>query len=127
MKQVAGKIKGDLAQYRELAAFAQFGSDLDAKTQAKLGRGARVVEVFNQKNYHPVPVELQATILWAVQNNFFDKIPVDKVKDFQTKLSDFLTTRQDKILAQLREKGAFDDSITSQLKTVVGQFAESYT
>jgi F-type H+-transporting ATPase subunit alpha len=59
MKQVAGKIKGDLAQYRELAAFAQFGSDLDAKTQAKLGRGARVVEVFNQKNYHPVPVELR--------------------------------------------------------------------
>jgi F-type H+-transporting ATPase subunit alpha len=126
MKQVAGKIKGDLAQYRELAAFAQFGSDLDAKTQAKLGRGARVVEVFNQKNYHPVPVELQATILWAVQNNFFDKIPVDKVKDFQTKLSDFLTTRQDKILAQLREKGAFDDSITAQLKTCVTQFAETY-
>ncbi len=126
MKQVAGKIKGDLAQYRELAAFAQFGSDLDAKTQAKLGRGARVVEVFNQKNYHPVPIELQAIILWAVQNNFFDKIPVDKIKDFQTKLSDFLTTRQDKILAQLREKGAFTDEITNQLKTVVGQFAETY-
>ena len=126
MKQVAGRIKGDLAQFRELAAFAQFGSDLDAKTQAKLGRGARVVEVFNQKNYHPVPIELQAVILWAVQNNFFDKIPVDKVKDFQTKLSDFLTSRQDKVLAQLREKGAFDDNITSQLKTAIGQFAETY-
>jgi len=126
MKQVAGKVKGDLAQYRELAAFAQFGSDLDAKTQAKLGRGARVVEIFNQKNYHPVPIELQAVTLWAVQNNFFDKIPVDKVKDFQTKLTEFLTTRQDKILAELREKGAFDDSISSQLKTVVGQFAETY-
>src|ERR1700722_18894520 len=126
MKQVAGKIKGDLAQYRELAAFAQFGSDLNAKTQAKLGRGARVVEVFNQKNYHPVPIELQAIILWAVQNNFFDNIPVDKVKDFQTKLSDFLTTRQDKILAQLREKGAFDDNITAQLKACVTQFAETY-
>src|SRR5271170_6286723 len=126
MKQVAGRIKGDLAQYRELAAFAQFGSDLDAKTQAKLGRGARVVEVFNQKNYHPVPIELQAVILWAVQNDFFDKIPVDKVKDFQTRLSDFLTTRQEKILAQLREKGAFDDSITSQLKAAVTQFAETY-
>ena len=126
MKQVAGKIKGDLAQYRELAAFAQFGSDLDAKTQAKLGRGARVVEVFNQKNYHPVPIELQAIILWAVQNNFFDNIPVDKVKDFQTKLSDFLTTRQDAILAQLREKGAFDDNITAQLKACVTQFAETY-
>src|SRR5476649_1056719 len=126
MKQVAGKIKGDLAQYRELAAFAQFGSDLDAKTQAKLGRGARVVEVFNQKNYHPVPIELQAIILWAVQNEFFDKIPVDKIKDFQTKLSDYLTTRQEALLTQLREKGAFDDDITSKLKTAVGQFAETY-
>src|SRR5579863_9116268 len=74
MKQVAGKIKGDLAQYRELAAFAQFGSDLDAKTQAKLGRGARVVEIFNQKNYHPVPIELQAVILWAVQNGLMDDV-----------------------------------------------------
>src|SRR5271163_2039936 len=120
IKQVAGRVKLELAQFRELAAFAQFGSDLDPKTQAKLGRGARVVEIFNQKNYHPVAIELQAATLWAVQNNFFDKVPVDKVKDFQTKLTDFLTTRQDKILAQLREKGAFDDSITAQLKTCVG-------
>ena len=104
MKQVAGKIKGDLAQYRELAAFAQFGSDLDAKTQAKLGRGARVVEVFNQKNYHPIPVELQIAMLWAVQNNFFDNVPVGKVKDFQNKLSDYLTTRQEGILSAIREK-----------------------
>src|SRR5271154_735961 len=126
IKQVAGKIKGDLAQYRELAAFAQFGSDLDAKTQAKLGRGARVVEVFNQKNYHPVPIELQAIILWAVQNNFFDNIPVDKVKDFQTKLADFLTNRQDKLLALLREKGAFTDEIPTPLKAAVSQFAETY-
>ena len=126
MKQVAGKIKGDLAQYRELAAFAQFGSDLDAKTKAKLDRGARVVEVFNQKNYQPVAVELQAATLWAVQNNFFDKVPVDKVKDFQTKLVDFLSTRQEKTMAQLREKGAFDDAITSELKAAIGQFAETY-
>ncbi len=110
----------------ELAAFAQFGSDLDAKTQAKLGRGARVVEVFNQKNYHPVPVELQAVILWAVQNEFFDKVPVDKIKDFQTKLSDFLSTRQGDLLAQLRDKAAFDDDISKKLKAVIGQFAETY-
>ena len=126
MKQVAGKIKGDLAQYRELAAFAQFGSDLDAKTQAKLGRGARVVEVFNQKNYHPVAVEVQVATMWAVQNNFFDKVPVDKVKDFQGKLVDFLTTRHDKLLAQIREKGAIDDAITAELKSAIGQFAETY-
>src|SRR5271155_4786985 len=126
MKQVAGKIKGDLAQYRELAAFAQFGSDLDAKTRARLDRGVRVVEVFNQRNYHPVPIELQVATLWAVQNDYFDKVPVDRVKDFQTKLSDFLTTRQDKLLAQLREKGAFTDEITTPLKAAVSQFAETY-
>jgi F-type H+-transporting ATPase subunit alpha len=126
MKQVAGKIKGDLAQYRELAAFAQFGSDLDAKTQAKLGRGARVVEVFNQRNYHPVAVEVQVATMWAVQNNFFDKIPVDKVKDFQTKLVEHLTTRNEKLLGQIRDKGALDDSITAELKSVIGKFAETY-
>ena len=126
MKQVAGKIKGDLAQYRELAAFAQFGSDLDAQTQAKLNRGVRVVEIFNQKNYSPIPVELQTTILWAVQNNFFDKIPVDKIKDFQTKLAEFLVTRQEPLLAKLREKNAFDDSITTPLKAAITQFAETY-
>ena len=127
MKQVAGKIKGDLAQYRELAAFAQFGSDLDPKTQAKLSRGARVVEIFNQKNYHPVAIEMQAATLWAVQNNFFDNVPVDKVKDFQSKLVEFLATRQEPLMQQLREKGAFDDSITTPLKAAIGQFAETYT
>ena len=85
-----------------------------------------MVEIFNQKNYHPVPIELQATILWAVQNNFFDKVPVDKVKDFQTKLSDYLTTRHEKLLGQLRDKAAFDDSITGELKTVLTNFSESY-
>src|SRR5205823_375111 len=84
MKQVAGRIKGDLAQYRELAAFAQFGSDLDAKTQGILERGKRVVEVFKQPQFNPTPVEVQAAILWAVQNNFFDDVAVDKVKDCQT-------------------------------------------
>jgi F-type H+-transporting ATPase subunit alpha len=126
MKQVAGKIKGELAQFRELAAFAQFGSDLDAKTRAKLDRGARIVAIFNQKHHNPVPVEVQATTLWAAQNDFFDKVPVDKIKDFQTKLTDHLTTQHEKVLAELREKGAFDDSITSQLKTIVGRFAETY-
>ncbi len=127
MKQVAGKIKGDLAQYRELAAFAQFGSDLDAKTRARLDRGVRVVEVFNQKNYHPVAIELQVVTLWAVQNEFFDKIPVEKVKDFQGKLTDFFSTRQGDLLAKIREKGAIDDEISKKLKEVVGHFAETYT
>src|SRR5579871_4643283 len=104
MKQVAGKIKGDLAQYRELAAFAQFGSDLDAATQKKLGRGARVVEVFKQPQFNPIPVEVQVAVLWAVQNNFFDDVAVEKVKDCQNKLTDFLTTR----------KGVFNDTTTTE-------------
>jgi F-type H+-transporting ATPase subunit alpha len=126
MKQVAGKIKGELAQFRELAAFAQFGSDLDAGTRAKLDRGSRIVEIFNQKQYNPVPIELQAAMLWAVQNGFFDKVPVDKVKEFQGKLSINLTTQHEAILTKIREKGAFDDSITAELKTVLAQFADTY-
>src|SRR5213076_804390 len=76
MKQVAGRIKGDLAQFRELAAYAQFGSDLDAKTQGILERGKRVVEVFKQPQFNPIPVEIQAAVLWAVQNNFVDDVAV---------------------------------------------------
>ena len=87
MKQVAGRIKGDLAQFRELAAFAQFGSDLDAKTQALLERGKRIIEIFKQQQYDPVSVEAQVVVLWTAQNNYFDDVPVDKVKDFQQKLS----------------------------------------
>jgi F-type H+-transporting ATPase subunit alpha len=126
MKQVAGKIKGELAQFRELAAFAQFGSDLDENTRAKLDRGGRIVEIFNQKQHHPVATEVQVAILWTVQNGYFDKVPLDKVKDFQAKLTDRLTTQHDSLLAKLREKAAFDDAITSELKGIVSQFAETY-
>ena len=127
MKQVAGKIKGELAQFRELAAFAQFGSDLDAGTRAKLDRGSRIVEIFNQKQYNPVPVELQAALLFAVQNGYFDKVPVDKVKEFQAKLEDHLTNQQAELLGQIRAKAAFDDDLTKKLKDVLGKFAETNT
>jgi F-type H+-transporting ATPase subunit alpha len=126
MKQVAGKIKGELAQFRELAAFAQFGSDLDAATRAKLDRGGRIVEIFNQKQYHPVSVELQVATLWTVQNGFFDKVPIDKVKDFQAKLTDHLTNQHQDLLQKIRDKGALDDTITAELKKVIGGFAETY-
>ncbi|HZE12293.1 MAG TPA: F0F1 ATP synthase subunit alpha, partial [Chthoniobacterales bacterium] len=86
MKQVAGKIKLDLAQFRELAAFAQFGSDLDAATKARLERGQRIVELFKQNQYNPIPVEEQVAVLWAMQNGYLDPVPVDKVKQFQAKL-----------------------------------------
>ena len=84
VKQVAGRLKGDLAQFRELAAFAQFGSDLDAATQAKIDRGKRIIELFNQPQYNPIPVETQVAMLWMVQNGHMDDVPVERIKDFQT-------------------------------------------
>jgi F-type H+-transporting ATPase subunit alpha len=126
MKQVAGKIKGMLAQFRELAAFAQFGSDLDAATKGLIERGQRIVELFKQQQYNPIPVEIQAAVLWAVQNNYFDTIPVDNVRDYQKKMTEYLTNRQEGLLAKIREKAAFDDEITGELKKVLGQFAETY-
>ena len=126
VKQVAGKIKGELAQFRELAAFAQFGSDLDAGTKAKLDRGARIVEIFKQIQYNPLAVELQVAVLWAVQNNYFDDVPVDKVKDFQLKLQDYYLTRKSDLLAKIWEKKAIDDTIAAELKTAVGDFKQSY-
>jgi F-type H+-transporting ATPase subunit alpha len=126
MKQVAGRIKGDLAQYRELAAFAQFGSDLDAKTQAILERGKRVVEIFKQQQYDPISVEAQAAILWTVQNNFFDDVPVEKVKDFQQKLSQYFHTRKPELLNKILKEKAISDAIGGDLKAAVAEFKQSY-
>jgi F-type H+-transporting ATPase subunit alpha len=126
MKQVAGRIKGDLAQFRELAAFAQFGSDLDAKTQAILERGKRIVELFKQNQYNPIPVEVQAAVLWAMQNNFLDDVPVEKVKDFQNKLTDFLTTRKTALLDKIRTEKAISDALAGELKAAVGEFKQTY-
>jgi len=126
MKQVAGRIKGDLAQYRELAAFAQFGSDLDAKTQGILERGKRVVEVFKQPQFNPIAVEIQAAVLWAVQNNFIDDIAVEKVKDFQTKLTDFLTTRKAALLTKIRTEKAISEALAAELKSSVTEFKQTY-
>ncbi len=126
MKQVAGKIKLELAQYRELAAFAQFGSDLDAKTRAMLERGQRTVEVFKQAQYNPQPVEIQIAVLWAVGNASFDDIPAAKAKDFQTKLSDFLVTRKDPLMAKLRKEKALSDALAAELRQAVEEFKQNY-
>jgi F-type H+-transporting ATPase subunit alpha len=126
MKQVAGKIKLELAQFRELAAFAQFGSDLDAKTQAQLERGKRIMELFKQKQYEPIPVEIQAAVLWAMQNNFLDDVAVDKIKDFQTKFSDFLTTRKADLMKRIRTEKTISDELAAALKTATGEFKTGY-
>jgi F-type H+/Na+-transporting ATPase subunit alpha len=126
MKQVAGKIKLELAQYRELAAFAQFGSDLDAKTQATLERGKRIVELFKQNQYNPVPVEIQSGILWAMQNNLLDDVPVDKVKEFQSKLTSFLEDRKAGLLEKIRAEKAFSDALGAELKGAINEFKQTF-
>src|ERR1700678_4224334 len=126
MKQVAGRIKGDLAQFRELAAFAQFGSDLDAKTQALLERGKRIVELFKQNQYSPLPVEVQVVVLWSSQNGFMDDVAVDKIKDFQAKLIDFIATRKAELLTKVRNEKAISDAIAADLKAAVTEFKQSY-
>jgi F-type H+/Na+-transporting ATPase subunit alpha len=126
MKQVAGRIKGDLAQFRELAAFAQFGSDLDAKTQGMLERGKRIVEIFKQQQYDPLPIEIQAAVLWTVQNNLMDDVPVDKIKDFQAKLTDYLTTRKADVLTKVRNEKAISDALAGDLKKAVTEFKQTY-
>jgi F-type H+-transporting ATPase subunit alpha len=126
MKQVAGRIKGDLAQFRELAAFAQFGSDLDAKTQALLERGKRIIEIFKQQQYDPVSVEAQVVVLWTAQNNFFDDVPVVKVKDFQQKLSEYFHTRKPELLKKILKEKAISDAIGAELKAAVTEFKQSY-
>jgi F-type H+/Na+-transporting ATPase subunit alpha len=126
MKQVAGRLKGDLAQFRELAAFAQFGSDLDAKTQAQIDRGKRITEVFKQPQYNPIPVEVQVAVLWAVQNGYMDNVPVDRVKDYQAKLTEFLTTRKVELLVKVAKEKALNDASTAELKAAAEEFKQTY-
>src|SRR5207302_6886198 len=116
MKQVAGQLKGDLAQFRELAAFAQFGSELDAKTQAQIDRGKRIMEVFKQPQYSPIPVEVQVAVIWAVQNGYVDDVPVERVKEFQTRLTEFLSTRKAELLQKIASEKKITPELSAELK-----------
>ena len=126
MKQVAGQLKGDLAQFRELAAFAQFGSELDAATQAKIDRGKRIVELFKQPQYSPVAVEVQVAVIWAMQNGYFDKVSVERVKEFQAAWTDFLTTRKSDALRLISEQKALSPELTAALKAAAEQFTQTW-
>jgi F-type H+-transporting ATPase subunit alpha len=125
IKQVAGKVKLELAQYRELAAFSQFASDLDAATKAKLDRGARIVEVFKQAQYQPVSVEQQVIIMWATQNGYFDDVPVDNILATKAKLLDYLGTREEALLRDIGEKKSLDEALTVRIKQAVESFKQS--
>ena len=104
----------------------EVSNSVDAKTQAQLERGKRIVEVFKQLQYNPVPVEIQAAILWTVQNGLMDDVAVDKVKDFQNKLTDYLTNRKSDLVARIGKEKALSDALTADLKAAVTEFKTTY-
>ena len=122
MKQVAGRLRLDYAQYRELEAFAQFGSDLDAATQQQLARGARIVEVLKQPQYSPMPVAKQIAIIFAVTNGSLDDVDVDAIRGWEADFHEFLDAKHAGMLAEIAEKKALDDSLTERLKAAIDEF-----
>jgi F-type H+-transporting ATPase subunit alpha len=125
MKQVAGTLRLEMAQYRELAAFAQFGSDLDATTQRQLARGQRLTEILKQPQYAPMDVEKQVAVIWTASNGYVDDIPVESVRYFESELLKFLEN-QGTALAAIREKKTIDDALKTQLKTALDEFKQRY-
>ena len=126
MRQVAGSLRLDLAQYRELAAFAQFGSDLDKATQAQLNRGARLVEILKQPQYQPLPVEKQVAIIFAGTNGFIDPIPVSEVRRYEQELYRYLETRRSGVLTGIADKKQLDDQLKSDLVAALKEFAGEF-
>ena len=127
MKSVAGTIKLDLAQYRELAAFSQFGSDLDKATLAQLNRGQRLVEVLKQGQYSPMPVEKQVVTIWAATTGCVDDLPVAQVRRFETEFLAFLDVNAPEVLRSIRETKVLSDDTKAQLKTQVAAFKETFS
>jgi F-type H+-transporting ATPase subunit alpha len=126
-KQVGGKLKGELAQFRELAAFAQFGSDLDAKTKAQLDRGARIVELFKQPAFNPIPIELQVAVLFAMQKGVFDTIDTKRVVAAANSVKEFFTARKDALLTEIRTKAALDKDLEAKLQAAVEEWKATFT
>jgi F-type H+/Na+-transporting ATPase subunit alpha len=126
MKAVAGRLRLDLAQYRALEAFAEFGSELDKASQAQLERGARVVEILKQKQFAPYPVEDQVLSIWAVSNGYLDDLPVEQVQNFERKFLDFMRSRYAQIGETLRDTGVLEDDIVEKLRSAADEFKQSY-
>jgi F-type H+-transporting ATPase subunit alpha len=126
MKQVAGKIKGELAQYREMAAFAQFGSDLDATTQQLLARGARLTELLKQPQFSPLKTEEQVVVIFAGVNGYLDKIDVDQVGDFEQKFLMLMRDKHDEVLTTIRDEGKVSDEIDAKLRSVLDDFVKNF-
>jgi F-type H+-transporting ATPase subunit alpha len=126
MKQVAGTLRLDMAQYRELEAFAAFGSDLDKATQQQLTRGARLVTILKQPQYQPLPMEKQVSILFAGTRGFLDKYPLDVLAKYEAGLYPFIEERFPKVFADLKEKQAFDDDLTNQMNEALKAYDEEF-
>jgi F-type H+-transporting ATPase subunit alpha len=126
MKQVAGRIKGELAQYREMAAFAQFGSDLDATTQRLLNRGARLTELLKQPQFSPMRVEEQVAVIFAGVNGFLDPLPVDKVSPFESGLLAMLRTDHRDLLESIRAKQELTDELRGGLNRAIESYARGF-
>jgi len=126
MRQVAGTLRLDLAQFRELAAFAQFGSDLDKATLNQLNRGRRLVEVLKQPQYQPLPVEKQVIIIYAATNGYLDPVPVEQVRAYEIDLYKFLDTRKSGLIKALAEKKQIDDQVKADLNQALEEFGKSF-
>ncbi len=126
MKKVAGKIKGELAQYREMAAFAQFGSDLDASTQRLLNRGSRLTELLKQPQFSPLKMEEQVVVIWAGTNGYLDPLPLNKVRAFEDGLLSLLRGKHADILNTIRDTRDLSDETAGKLKSVVEGFAKTF-
>src|SRR5881296_3651734 len=127
MKQVAGRLRLDLAQYRELEAFAQFGSDLDKATQAQLNRGRRLVEILKQPQYQPLPVEKQVTIIYAATKGFLDPVPVEHLRRYEEELYRFLETRASNVLTGIADKKIIDDELKAALESALAEFGKQFS
>ena len=126
MKKVAGRIKGELAQYREMAAFAQFGSDLDATTQRLLNRGARLTELLKQAQFSPLKMEEQVVVIYAGVNGYLDPLPVNRIKAFEDGLLAHIRSKNADILETVRSSGDLSDAVAAKLKSAVESFAKSF-
>ncbi len=127
MKQVAGRLRLEMAQYREMAAFAKFGSDLDKATQALLARGSRLTELFKQGQYVPIAVEKQVVLLYAAANGFIDTYPESALKKYEAELTRFMDSKYTSILQEIGEKKAIDASIEEKLTKALNEFKEGFT
>jgi F-type H+-transporting ATPase subunit alpha len=126
MKKVAGRIKGELAQYREMAAFAQFGSDLDATTQRLLNRGARLTELLKQPQFSPMKMEEQVCVIYAGVNGYLDPLSVDRVRPFESGLLTLLRSKHADLLDSIRKSSDLSDAVAEKLKTIVNDYAKTF-